>query len=189
MELFTTSIEKVDFSNPEARRQEINAWVEEVTRNHIKDLIPAGSIRQGTQFVLANAAYFKGLWLNKFDKQNTKVETFNGATPADVEMMSLQGKFNYGALRKENAAYLRMPYQMKDESISMFVFLPNENSPTAVDDLLNKMSFETIMQALGGKQQETVIVKFPKMSLDGEYDLIKVCDSMQSIWNENDNSN
>ena len=183
MELFAKSIERVDFSDPEARRQEINAWVEEVTRNHIKDLIPAGSIQSTTKFVLANAAYFKGVWANQFDKQNTKVETFNGATPADVEMMSLQGKFNYGVLRE--FSYLRMPYQTEDESIAMFVFLPNENSPTAVDDLLNKLSFETLCEVLDGQQQETVNVKFPKMSLDGEYQLPKVselCNVFELNW-------
>lgn len=95
-ELFTNSIKKVDFTDAETRRQEINAWVEEVTQNHIKDLLPMNSILPSTKAVLTNAAFFKGLWATKFDKHNTQTKTFNCATPADVEMMTVKSKFTYG---------------------------------------------------------------------------------------------
>lgn len=97
LELFSESIEKVDFSASETRRQEINAWVEEITQNNIKDLIPSGAITPSTVLVLANAAFFKGFWETKFNKQNTYKATFNGAKSADVEMMSIEDRFNYGS--------------------------------------------------------------------------------------------
>lgn len=97
LELFSKLIEKVDFSDSETRRQEINAWVEEKTQNNIKDLIPRGAINPGTVFVLANAAFFKGFWETKFNKKNTHKATFNGIKSADVEMMSVEDRFNYGS--------------------------------------------------------------------------------------------
>lgn len=97
-DLFTKSIEKVDFSDAEQRRDEINAFVEEVTQSHIKELLPPGSISPGTNLVLTNAAFFKGFWATKFDKKHTAAKTFNGITKADVEMMHVKGKFNYGAI-------------------------------------------------------------------------------------------
>ena len=48
MDLLTKSIEKADFNAPEARREEINTWVAEITRNHIVDLIPQGLIEAYT---------------------------------------------------------------------------------------------------------------------------------------------
>lgn len=97
LELFSKSIEKVNFFDPETRRQEINAWVEEITRNNIKDLIPSNAIKLNTVLVLVNAAFFKGFWETKFNKQNTHNATFNGAKSASVEMMSVEDKFKYGS--------------------------------------------------------------------------------------------
>lgn len=181
MELFTNSIEKVDFSDAEARRQEINTWVEEITRNHIVDLIPQGLIKADTELALANAAYFKGTWANKFNKKNTQMETFNGAIQADVEMMTITAKFNVGKLTEENADFLEMPYETDDNSLSMFVFLPCENTPTAVDDLLCKISTKTISEASRGNQPQKVHLQFPKMSLDGEYKLPEVSELVDTI--------
>lgn len=68
-----------------------------------------------------------------------------------------------------------MPYKTEDDSVSMFVYLPLENTPTAVDDLLSKITSRTIEQALRGAAPRKVDVKFPKMNLNGEYELPKVC--------------
>lgn len=67
-----------------------------------------------------------------------------------------------------------MPYKTEDDSVSMFVYLPLENTPTAVDDLLSKISSKTIKQALRGVEPRKVDVKFPRMKLGGEYELLKV---------------
>lgn len=67
-----------------------------------------------------------------------------------------------------------MPYKTDDNSVSMFVYLPLENTPTAVDDLLSKISSRTIEQALSEARLRTVDVKFPKINLNGEYEFKKV---------------
>lgn len=91
-------MQEVDFSEPEVRRKEINDWVKDITKGNILDLIPQNSIFPDTTAVLVNAAYFKGFWDTKFDKEQTQVKTFNGATPADVKMMAIKDRFNYGSL-------------------------------------------------------------------------------------------
>ena len=132
--------------------------------------------------VLVNAAFFKGFWAHKFDKEDTRNETFNGATPADVEMMSVSGRFNAGELEDLNADYLEMPYKMEDESLSMYVLLPHENTPTAVDDLLNKLSSETISRVLSSRGgRPNIHVKFPKMELASEYGLLSVSGPFNTV--------
>lgn len=96
-DVFTSKqIETVDFSEPEARRAEINAFVQEVTQNYINDLLPPGSIQPYSKAILANAAFFKGFWKTKFDK--TEVKHFNSESSIPVEMMHVRGHFRHGLL-------------------------------------------------------------------------------------------
>lgn len=67
-----------------------------------------------------------------------------------------------------------MPYDGEDQSINMYVYLPLENSPTAVDDLMEKMTIKTIRRALEGMTPQQVDVQFPKISLEGDYELNNV---------------
>lgn len=97
--LFEDELQTQDFQNaPDVSRRNINSWVEERTHNMIKDILPPGSIDSQTNLVLANAAYFKGLWENKFDAANTKLDVFH-ISPSNrtiVDMMNVQGSFNFG---------------------------------------------------------------------------------------------
>lgn len=97
--MFKANIEALDFATePEQCRSQINTFVEEVTKNNIKDLLPPGSISTATNLVLANAAYFKGNWASKFDAEETQKKIFyeHGRMPVYVDMMKQRGHFNYG---------------------------------------------------------------------------------------------
>lgn len=97
--MFSANIEKMDFATqPDQCRNQINGFVEEVTKNNIRDLLPPGSISTDTKVVLANAAYFKGLWASKFDKEDTQKKIFyeHSRMPVYVDVMRQRGSFNYG---------------------------------------------------------------------------------------------
>lgn len=97
--MFDDNIEVLDFAaEPEKCRSQINTFVEEVTKNNIKDFLPQGSINTDTNVILANAAYFKGNWLSKFDKEETQKKIFyeHSRMPVYVDMMKQRGNFNYG---------------------------------------------------------------------------------------------
>lgn len=99
LEMFDDEIEKLDFQqNPEQSRQYINKWVESVTKSQIKDLLIPGSIDETTNLVLANAAYFKGMWESKFDAESTTKSVFyiSGSEKTFVDMMNQEGTFNHG---------------------------------------------------------------------------------------------
>lgn len=102
--MFNESIEVLNFaSEPEEARNQINQFVEEVTKDNIKDLLPPGSISHDTNVVLANAAYFKGNWASKFDKEDTQKKIFyeHSRMPVYVDMMRQRGNFNYGMIHNE----------------------------------------------------------------------------------------
>lgn len=43
----------------------------------IKDLLKPGTVNAMTRLALVNAIYFKGNWMHRFDKANTKEMPFN----------------------------------------------------------------------------------------------------------------
>ncbi|PYJ86406.1 MAG: hypothetical protein DME22_05360 [Verrucomicrobia bacterium] len=57
----------MDFiSNPSGAAKSINDWVEDQTRQRIRNLIPAGALTKLTRLVLVNAIYLKAPWAEPF---------------------------------------------------------------------------------------------------------------------------
>ena len=86
----TGAAKECDFvGSPDEERKRLNGWVEEKTREKIKELFPEDSIKDTTVMVLANAIYFKGDWETKFDPKNTHDAKFKKADGSEktVKMM------------------------------------------------------------------------------------------------------
>lgn len=68
-----------------------------------------------------------------------------------------------------------MPYKGDNQTISMYVLLP-ENKPTAFDDILTKLTPGILNDIFDGVYfgVENVCVFFPKFSIEKEADLISV---------------
>lgn len=97
--MFNENIEIIDFAaEPEQGLAHINQFVAEATKDNIKNLLAPGSITSNTNVVLANAAFFKGNWASKFDKEDTQKKIFyeHSRMPVYVDMMRQRGYFNYG---------------------------------------------------------------------------------------------
>ncbi|XP_047086273.1 putative serpin-Z8 [Lolium rigidum] len=94
---FSAEASSVDFiSNPEAARDQINAWVAEATHDVIGSVFGPGSITTLTRVVLGNAVYFKGKWVNPFNEKRTKDKLFyrlDGSTVDTPFMKSLSSQF------------------------------------------------------------------------------------------------
>lgn len=100
-ETLINNIEVLNFgSEPEESRCHINKFVKETTKDIIKEFLPPNYITPQTIAVLVNAAFFKGLWNEKFRKEDTKQEFFykDIDTPISVEMMKQSGRFNKGII-------------------------------------------------------------------------------------------
>ncbi|KAK1661118.1 hypothetical protein QYE76_049277 [Lolium multiflorum] len=67
----------VDFINDaETARGQINEWIAQATSNLIGSIFGPGSITPLTRVVLCNAMYFKGKWVEPFDKKDTRNKAF-----------------------------------------------------------------------------------------------------------------
>ena len=62
---YDAKIALVDYQkDAEGARKEVNGWVEEKTKQKIRDLIPEEGFHSGARLTLVNAIYFKGFWQN-----------------------------------------------------------------------------------------------------------------------------
>lgn len=103
LDLFGDQLEKVDFrTNPSAIRDQLNEWVSNMTKGHIRDLFSADSITAETDLVLANAVYFKGQWQSRFDPANSMKDLFytSRSQHSSVTFMKQKGNFNHCKLNK-----------------------------------------------------------------------------------------
>ncbi|MCI4444707.1 MAG: serpin family protein [Candidatus Aminicenantes bacterium] len=158
-------VTNVDFvRDTENSRLTINKWIEEQTRNRIKDLIPQGVITSLTRLVLTNAIYFKGNWETQFPKQNTKEADFKVSADKKVRvpMMFIGGrKFNY--TENEALQLLELPYAGNE--LSMLVLLPR-NELSEVEPYLKPDKIQDLMK---GMRQEEVDVYLPRFKFETKY--------------------
>jgi serpin B len=151
----------VDFARSEEARKTINTWVEQQTKDKIKDLIAPGVLDARTRLVLTNAIYFKGDWAAQFKKQNTADANFFVATTKSVKvpMMNQKGPFAYG--ETDQVQVLSLPY--KGKMLSMLVLLPKASSSlAAVESGLDAKGLES---AMGRLSEQEVVVFLPKFKM------------------------
>jgi serpin B len=167
---YGAGLEQLDIrSDPDAARSRINGWVEEQTRDKIKDLLPAGTPAPDTRLVLVNAIYFKSSWQEAFRERNTQDGKFRKAdgTDVDVRLMRRTGRFRYYG--DDELQVLEMPY--RNEAMSMLVVLPRQRDGlSAVEAKLSPAQLQAWLQGMQGAK---VAVQFPKYEYTSSFDLTK----------------
>ena len=172
---YGAGLNEVDFQTAaEETRKTINAWVEQQTKDKIKDLIPLGALNELTRLVLTNAIYFKGDWLLPFMKSLTKEEDFKVATDRQVTvpMLHQTGFFKY--FDGGNFQALELPYV--GNKLSMVVFLPKKVDGLA--EFEQSLTAQNLMKWLPQLQQHEVVVTLPKFRVTAEFTLNKTLSSM-----------
>jgi len=171
LETFLSDLEKhygagmnrVDFvTNAEGARGEINAWVEDRTREKIKDLIPPGVLGPATTLVLTNAIYFKGLWEIQFDTKATEVAPFHGER-AETSVSLMRRKDDYRYLETEDLQVIELPYQ--GDGASMVVVLPRENLAGGLATVEKALTSERLDEWSTGLGKQEVTVHLPRFEM------------------------
>jgi len=171
---YDAEVGMVDYQNDtENARKQVNAWVEEKTKQKIQNMIPEGVFNTRTRLTLVNAIYFKGLWQNQFKKEETFKQNFfvSESEKTEVEMMHLTKKFKYAEDGGELACQiLEMPY--RGEDLSMVILLPHDTYGLA--KLEESLTHERLQQALASVSQshpQKVEVSLPKFKLTQQFQL------------------
>ena len=163
---YDAGFNEVDFvKDTEQARGTINRWVEEKTRDKIKELIKPGILTDLTRLVLTNAIYFKGQWMSQFKKERTLPEPFElmNGEKVEVPMMNQTREFNYS--ENETAQILEMPYE--GNKLSMVIFLPKEKRD--IKELEGLLETENFNHWVSTLQKQEVIVSLPKFKMISEF--------------------
>lgn len=158
---FYSEVEQVNFADNTNAAKAINSWVEQKTKNKIKDLISPDALDALTRLVLVNAVYFKGNWADKFDPAKTKKEPFylNDNDKIDVDTMHITKKFRYGEDSDLDAKILELPYENRE--VSMVIVLPNQrNGLKALEGKLASTDITTVVQNLYNAEVNVALPKF-----------------------------
>lgn len=167
---FNGDVEKMDFTNkPSESIEKINNWVKDQTQGKIVDLIPNGAINPWSKMILANAVYFNSKWMNQFQKENTKLQTFY-VSPTDeiqVEMMTQTGTFMYGISERLQVTALEMPYANPD--YSMIILLPEPSR--GLDTLIRTIKPSDLYELVSNMYDDEIFISLPKFKIEQHFEL------------------
>jgi serine protease inhibitor len=184
--------------NYPAEREAINRWVEEQTKDRIKELVPKLPQAQASmvRMILVNAIYFKGQWSEPFKKDHTKQEPFlaadggkrdtaimNGTIPGRYAAFRGNGDFfetpkmiPIGTENKDKEklypgsdGFLVAELPYKGDRLSMVVIVPQD--PKGLAALEGKLSGDNLSRWLGKLDKRKVHMAMPKFKMETTYSL------------------
>ena len=165
----------VDFKRAhEEARKKINAWVEQKTKDKIKDLIKPGVLNSLTRLVLTNAIYFKGRWESHFKKCRTKKNPFWLSIDKSVEVPMMTQKQQFRYMENDRVQILEMPYVGND--LAMIVLLPRKVD--SLDQLEVDLSVENLNTWIGRLRKREISVFLPKFKITSQFRLGETLASM-----------
>jgi len=127
---FHAPFQAMDFrKNSAAATKTINDWVEEQTRQRIRNLIPAGALNDRTRLVLVNAIYLKAPWAEPFPGRATKPLPFHAGDGAAVNVPTMTIRESLGYQKFDGFTALTIPY--KGGEIQFLILLPDATNGLA----------------------------------------------------------
>lgn len=167
---FGAGFREADFrSNPDGERDRINRWVEEQTRERIKELLVPLQIDRDTAMVLVNAIYFKGAWATQFDPKKTAPAPFlcDDNTKLDVPMMHGELKAGY-MYTADGVQMAELPY--RGGELSMVLVMPARRDDLAsLEKKLTPAALDKWLSAL--RDRAELQVSLPKFRVESRFEL------------------
>ncbi|CAF1261392.1 unnamed protein product [Didymodactylos carnosus] len=176
-QFYSADIKLTDFDRNKATAvREINDWVAQVTNNLIKDVLNVDDVDRHERLVLINCIYFKGTWVNKFNKeytmQNSTFTSDNGII-SKIPLMYQKRRYAYSDDSTLQAQIAHIPYNSKRNSNHQFVFtviLP-KRGVKLINIEKKLLDGQLLKQALSNKSQHELNFYLPKFKMECRLDL------------------
>ncbi|KAK1407518.1 hypothetical protein QVD17_39134 [Tagetes erecta] len=125
---YKATCNQVDFQNKEEVANEVNLWAEKQTNGLIKNVISANAIDNISMLILANAVYFKGVWMEKFNDSMTEEDDFHLLDGNKVQVPFMTSRNNQFVRVYDDFKVLGLPYLNGQDKrkFTMYFFLPHE---------------------------------------------------------------
>ena len=161
-EVYSATFDPLDFAkNPAGATKHINTWVEERTRQRIRNLIPDDALDRLTRLVLVNAIYLKAPWQEPFSLSATHPQPFHLSAVDSVSVPTMAGKRNLGYAKRAGFSVVTIPYLGGD--IQFLILLPDE--PDGLAALEKKLTVQLLVESANLPRQE-VILYLPQLKLE-----------------------
>ncbi|XVH32650.1 serpin family protein [Haloferacaceae archaeon DSL9] len=164
---YGAGMRSVDYqADPEAAREEINAWVADRTEDRIDELLPEGSLDELARLVLTNAVYFEANWEHTFPEDRTADGEFtalDGSTRR-VPMMNTDGRFPHAEV--DGHQLIDLPYAGGDAS--MLIVLPEDG---AFEGLEAEIDAEWLAGAVDALEAGEGTIAMPKFGFESGFQL------------------
>jgi serpin B len=161
-EQFSAEARELDFQQPDAARGIINKWVEEKTKDKIKDLLADGTITPDTRLVLTNAVYFNADWLKKFEKDATAEAKFHVTSDKTTTAKMMQQETRMGHFDAGEYHVVQLPYV--GFTTSMLVIVPKQID--GLTTLEKDLTPEMFNKLVGGIQHRQVRLSLPQFEFE-----------------------
>jgi len=158
---FSSDIKEYDFGvNKEKSVQQINDFVAQRTNGKIEDLLLEEDVDELTQLVLINAVYFKAVWKQEFDAEETFETGFDSPVAGRINtpFMNMDAKVRVLEDPVNGIEILELPYS--DPSKSMLIILPNATT----NDIATRISGINLAEIKNLPRLDT-IVTIPKFNM------------------------
>jgi serpin B len=168
---FGAGVGLVDYrNNAEAARQTINKWANLRTKGRVPNILSPGDIDSTTRIALANAIYFKAIWMDQFEPSATKNLPFTRAVGTKVSVPTMVRESDYQYSAGSGYRAVQIPFIA---SASMMILVPDNMS-----SFVNGLSAAKL--ATIGSQASNYIVDLtlPKFSAESRVDLATVLKAM-----------
>ena len=167
-----SGVYEVDFRDASTAADRINSWIEEQTRDRIKDRL-SPQLLQSARFVLVNAIYLMASWQHPFDKRQTEARPFYrfGGSQKDVPTMRMTTNLPY--VNADGMQVVEFPYLGRE--FSMVVVMPAEGR---FDEQVNALDADSLRSLLGRLRSTYVVVTLPRFHVESKIFLADVLQSM-----------
>jgi len=151
--LYNGELFSVDFSSS-GTKDLMNLWIDESTNHLLEGTIK--KTRSDNIAYLINTIYFKGEWIDPFNEQLTKKETFttDQNDSFDVDMMYQKDSMKY-----YEDDFLQMVALNYPQS-TLYVFLPKDN----LDSMLESIEYTSLNKGIESGNYSSVELSLPKFN-------------------------
>jgi serpin B len=159
---YDTPFEALDFAkNPASATQHINAWVEDQTRQRIRNLIPGGALDNLTRLVLVNAIYLKAPWADEFYESATKPLPFHLTGGELVNVPTMMGGRRVGYSQRDGFTAVTIPYGAGE--LQFLVLMPDQVNGLA--GLERKLTAK-LLDECSKPEGRQIIIYLPKFKIE-----------------------
>ena len=147
---------------------DINSWCDKNTKGCIKKILDQ-PLSENCRLGLINALYFKGMWAEKFNKDQTREEDFTNYDGAKSKVKMMHQTEIFLAYEGKDVDMAEFDYG--NGRFCMDVILPHEGKK--LDECLKEFSSSTFFEYVKESRERDVIVSMPRMEIDFNTSLIQ----------------